>query len=296
MLRSFFAKKNFPIYSGLAIGGALAYYLNAGISTQLRADAPVAALDPNNFLPLKIASSKYLSHDTKEIVLDLPEDHNLGGKTAYMVLFKYENENGKNVIRPYTPVSTPETVGSATFVIKAYKEGKMSKHIHGLNAGDSVDVKGPIQKYPLEANQHKKIGLIGGGTGITPLYQILQRVADDPNDKTEVSLYYGSNTPDDVLIKSEIDQLVAKKPEQLKVVYFASKANKDWKGEEGFITKDYLEKNLFKPSEENVKVFVCGPPPLYEAISGNKASPSDQGVLTGALKDLGFKQEQVFKF
>ena len=50
------------------------------------------------------------------------------------------------------------------------------------------------------------------------------------------------------------------------------------------------------PSESNIKVFVCGPPGLYKAISGNKKSPSDQGELDGMLKELGYSKEQVYKF
>ncbi len=43
-------------------------------------------------------------------------------------------------------------------------------------------------------------------------------------------------------------------------------------------------------------VLVCGPPPMMNAISGNKAPDYTQGVLSGALKDLGYVEEQVFKF
>lgn len=35
---------------------------------------------------------------------------------------------------------------------------------------------------------------------------------------------------------------------------------------------------------------------MYKAISGNKKSPSDQGELSGMLKELGYKKEDVFKF
>jgi cytochrome-b5 reductase len=50
------------------------------------------------------------------------------------------------------------------------------------------------------------------------------------------------------------------------------------------------------PKEENIKVFVCGPPGLYKAISGTKTSPQDQGELTGILAKLGYTKDQVYKF
>jgi cytochrome-b5 reductase len=64
----------------------------------------------------------------------------------------------------------------------------------------------------------------------------------------------------------------------------------------GFITKELLKTVLPEPKSENVKVFVCGPPGLYKAVSGPKVSPSDQGELDGYLKDLGYSKDQVFKF
>lgn len=295
MFRSALRHQRFPLVFGAAIGSAVALTLLRSMSSSPQAEAP-GALHTDHFMPLPLRSAKFLSKDTKELVFDLPEDHTIGGKTAFMVLFKHTTDDGKDIIRPYTPISTPQTVGSATFVIKSYPNGKMTQYLHHLKDGDQIEVKGPIQKYDLQPNMHKKIGLLGGGTGITPLFQILQEIASNPKDTTKVDLFYGNNTPEDVLIKDEIDALVAKKPGQFKVTYFATKAGDDWKGETGFITKEFLEKNLFKADEDNVKVFVCGPPPLYQALSGNKKSPSDQGELTGALKDLGFKKEQVFKF
>lgn len=288
-----FKHKYASAFTGLALGAAAALYLTKS-TLPLRAEAS-GILDPEKFVSLPVQSTKFISHDTKEIIFNLPEDHTLGGKTAFMVLFKHMVD-GKPVIRPYTPVSTPDTEGHATFVIKAYPTGKMSQHLHSLNVGDSADVKGPITKYPLAPNQHKQIALLGGGSGITPLYQVLQDVANDPKDTTKVSLYFANRTPDDILLRKDIDRLVAKKPDQLSVTYFVDEADEDWKGETGYISKEFLKKNLFKATDENVKVFVCGPPPMYKALSGGKKSPSDQGELEGALKDLGFTKEQVFKF
>lgn len=40
----------------------------------------------------------------------------------------------------------------------------------------------------------------------------------------------------------------------------------------------------------------AGPPPMMNAISGDKAKDKSQGELTGILKQLGYTPEQVFKF
>ncbi|GMM51909.1 cytochrome-b5 reductase [Starmerella bacillaris] len=295
MIHSILKRRNIPLYAGLALGAVSAYYATRRSFVQIHSESP-SAINPQSFTDLPIKETKFVSHNVKEITLELPADNTLGGKVAYMVLFKHIGENGKPIIRPYTPISEPNALGEAVFTVKAYPEGKMSPYLHSLKVGDKISVKGPIQKYNLEQNQHKKIALLGGGTGITPLFQILEKVANDPNDKTNVQLFFANNTPEDVILKKEIDALVAKKPEQLGVTYFVAKPDDSWKGETGFITKEYLGSHLFKPTEENVKVFVCGPPAFYKAISGDKVSPSDQGELVGALKDLSFTKDHVFKF
>lgn len=53
---------------------------------------------------------------------------------------------------------------------------------------------------------------------------------------------------------------------------------------------------LPEPKHDNMKIFVCGPPGMYKAISGAKNSPFDQGELTGVLKEMGYSKDQVYKF
>ena len=65
-------------------------------------------------------------------------------------------------------------------------------------------------------------------------------------------------------------------------------------GEKGFITASMITK-AFPRGDDKVMAFVCGPPGQVKAIAGPKDGPR-QGELTGALKDLGFVQEEVFKF
>lgn len=54
--------------------------------------------------------------------------------------------NGKAAIRPYTPISKHDTIGEMHLLIKSYKDGVISKHIHSLKPGDELAIKGPIPK------------------------------------------------------------------------------------------------------------------------------------------------------
>ena len=40
-----------------------------------------------------------------------------------------------------------------------------------------------------------RIGMIAAGSGITPMFQLIQTVADSPADSTALSLIYSNRTP-----------------------------------------------------------------------------------------------------
>jgi NAD(P)H-flavin reductase len=43
--------------------------------------------------------------------------------------------------------------GDVTFIIKRYKDGPMSEHMHNMEVGQRLDIKGPIPKYQWTANK-----------------------------------------------------------------------------------------------------------------------------------------------
>lgn len=61
-------------------------------------------------------------------------------------------------------------------VVKSYPAGKMSKHMAEMKVGDSLEMKGPIPKIPYKANMKNSIGMVAGGTGITPMLQVRRLV------------------------------------------------------------------------------------------------------------------------
>jgi cytochrome-b5 reductase len=194
-----------------------------------------------------------------------------GMPTTSFVLTRLAQDGKDAVVRPYTPTNTDDAKGYFDLLVKKYDAGAMSAHIHSLKPGDTLDVKGPIVKYPLAPNQHQKIAMIAGGTGITPMLQILNKLLGSPEDKTQLTLIFGNVSEKDILLQKELDQLAQKHGNRLKVHYVVDKATdaKAWTargGSVGYINKDLLNKLLPKPSEGNVKVFVCGPRTLHASL------------------------------
>jgi len=79
---------------------------------------------------------------------------------------------GKEVARPYTPISGDEKPGAMDLVVKVYDQGKVSKAFGNMQVGDSMAMKGPFKKFEYKPNEKKEIGMIAGGSGITPMYQV----------------------------------------------------------------------------------------------------------------------------
>lgn len=94
------------------------------------------------------------------------------------------------------------------------KGGKMSQLLDSLEIGDTIDIKGPVGEIAyLEPGQFlikgkprnaSKLAMLAGGTGITPMYQVLKAILTDPDDHTECSLVYANQTEEDILLRDEV--------------------------------------------------------------------------------------------
>lgn len=207
-------------------------------------------------------------------------------------------------MRAYTPSSSTDTLGHFDLVIKVYRRndhpkfpdgGKMSQFLDTLAIGDPIEVKGPVGhvhylgrgRYTLDGEAQrpvKQLNLIAGGTGITPCWQVLQAILKDPEDTTQVALLYANQTPDDILLKAELDAAAAEHS-NFKVWYTVDRAEgyPDWPFSQGFINKAMLAEQLL-PAGEDAVCCMCGPPGLIAF------------ACVPNLKELGFDEAQMIKF
>ncbi|KAK4420252.1 NADH-cytochrome reductase-like protein [Sesamum alatum] len=284
-------------------GGASTYYIfsspNLVYLDQPNDGAPKVALNPDKWIGFKLQDKVQASHNSQLFRFTFDPSVKLGLDVASCIITRApmgQNAEGntKYVIRPYTPISDPDAKGYFDLLIKVYPEGKMSQHFASLKPGDVVEVKGPIEKLRYSPNMKKHIGMIAGGSGITPMLQIIDAILKNPDDNTQVSLLYANVSPDDILLKKKLDVLAASNP-NLKIFYTVDNPTKDWLGGKGYISKDMVVKGLPSPSDDTF-ILVCGPPGMMKHISGDKAKDRSQGQLTGILKELGYTEDMVYKF
>lgn len=148
----------------------------------------------------------------------------------------------KEVVRSYTPISSDEDRGHVDLLIKSYPTGNISKHVAGLAIGDKIKVKGPKGAMVYTPNMVRHFGMIAGGTGITPMLQIIKAInrGRAAGDRTEVDLIFANVNPEDILLKDDLDALAAKDP-GFRVHYVLNNPPDGWTGGVGFVTADMIK-------------------------------------------------------
>merc|ERR1712023_557432 len=112
----------------------------------------------------------------------------------------------------------------------------------------------------------KAIGMIAGGTGITPMLQIINEILRDPGDKTDIYLLFANKSEDDILVREELEDAQKKAKEagkKFNLWYTLDKAPKGWKYSEGFVTEKMIKEQMPSPGDNPVMMF-CGPPNMLK--------------------------------
>ncbi|KAK6394260.1 hypothetical protein LTR95_019578, partial [Oleoguttula sp. CCFEE 5521] len=126
------------------------------------------------------------------------------------------------VFRPYTPISSPDDLGTLQLLVKKYPSGRASGYLHSLNPGDKLTVRGPLPGYAYKPSltQDRSVVLIAGGAGITPIYGLARAIlTENAGDRTKVQLLWGVNGSRDIVLQNELEDLERRFPERLSVLY-----------------------------------------------------------------------------
>eukprot|EP00056_Hartaetosiga_gracilis_P019082 m.831 g.831 ORF g.831 m.831 type:complete len:275 (-) comp736_c0_seq1:245-1069(-) len=236
-----------------------------------------------NEIDFELCSVKKVSHDTSIFRFNLQSPEHVLGLPTGQHLNLIANIDGKKVRRAYTPITSNDEVGYFDLLIKIYranvhpkfpKGGKMTQYVEAMNIGDKIKVRGPVGhitykgngtlmlkdkagKKPSRSVHVKKIGMIAGGSGITPMYQILKEILKR-KETVEVFLLFANQTESDILLRDELEEL-SELP-NVHVWYTLDRPEEGWKYSSGFVTEEMLRDHM--PSPENSHILICGPPPM----------------------------------
>lgn len=224
---------------------------------------------------IKLSEARNVSWDTRIFVFDLEhEKQSLGLPIGQHLMIKVLDPATKEVIiRSYTPISNTSMEGKMELLVKIYFQsdtipgGKMTMVLNQLSLGAEIDCKGPTGRFEYLGNgrvlisgKERKVRsfkMICGGTGITPIFQVLRAVMQDPQDPTTCVVLDGNRLEEDILCRAELDAYVAAESRKCTLVHTLTKGSEDWKGRRGRISKELLQE--YAPPEDDNMALLCGP-------------------------------------
>lgn len=222
-------------------------------------------LEPKNYKNLPLVQKDQLSPNVYRFVFQLPGPQDVIGLPIGQHVAIKAMVNGTDVSRSYTPTSNNLDRGRLELVIKCYPDGLLTgQYLANLEVGDKVQFRGPKGGMKYHNRLCKKIGMVAGGTGITPMYQLIRAICEDDRDTTEISLIYANRTEEDILLRKELEAFARNYPKNFKLWYMLDQPPENWTYGKGFVTPAVMDERLPGPAPDT-KIMLCGPPGMVNA-------------------------------
>lgn len=248
-------------------------------------------LDPSTYHALPLTEKELIAPNVYRLVFALPLPTTVLGLPIGQHLSIKADVGGKSVNRSYTPISNNSDLGTLELVIKCYPDGQLTGgYLANVEIGEEVLFRGPKGAMRYQRGLCKRIGMLAGGTGITPMFQVIRAICEDDRDLTEVSLIYANRSEEDILLRKELESFARRYPENFKLYYLLDNAPAGWKYGTGYVTQELMAEK-FPAAGPDSKVMLCGPPGMV-------------GAAKKSLVSLGFEKpgasakmtDQVFCF
>ncbi|WP_226344342.1 benzoate 1,2-dioxygenase electron transfer component BenC [Agilicoccus flavus] len=184
---------------------------------------------------------------------------------------------GTDETRSYSFSNAPDDE-ALTFLIKVTPGGAMSTYLQERAAvGDEVTFTGPNGSFFLRESPRPLV-LLAGGTGLAPILAILRRLVAEGSERS-IRLVYGATTDDDVI---ELDTLAGLAEQLPNMTWDYCVADKNTTAtNQGYVTALFTDEHLHAG---DAAVYLCGPPPMVEAVRSHLAS--------GDVEPAGFYYEK----
>ncbi|TWC18561.1 hypothetical protein FBY06_1148 [Pseudomonas sp. SJZ085] len=171
-------------------------------------------------------------------------------------------------IRTYSVSSSP----SDEFLrISVKRDGSVSSHLHDrIQVGDQIEARAPQGDFTVQASERRPLVLLAAGVGITPLLSMLREVVYQGkriNRMRPTWLIQSSRSVADLAFRDEIDELVARAGDKIKVLRVISQPPIDGSADRydraGRIDVELL-KTLLPLNDYDY--YLCGPGSFTQAL------------------------------
>ncbi|MCI4358298.1 MAG: FAD-dependent oxidoreductase [Thermoplasmata archaeon] len=163
--------------------------------------------------------------------------------------------------RLFTISSSPTETGSLTISTKM-SGSPFKQRLRTLRAGELVDITAPDGDFVLEPG--RPAVMLAGGVGITPFRSML-RYATDARIEKPLILIYSNRTPEDIVFRKELDELV-RRNHSIQIIHTITRpaeSKEAWKGHVGHVDGELLRTAI--RGVRHPLFYLAGPPGLVQA-------------------------------
>ena len=151
--------------------------------------------------------------------------------------------------RPISIHNMDKNSGKLEFIFQV--KGKGTQILSKKEIGNLIDIIGPLGKGTFKYDKYEKIGIIGGGIGVFPLYELAKEAKNDGKD---VNIYLGFRNKDLVCLEKEFNDVSSS---------LTLTTDDGSYSQKGFAI-DFLKQDI-----EDGKIdciYACGPLPMLKAV------------------------------
>jgi CDP-4-dehydro-6-deoxyglucose reductase len=195
-----------------------------------------------------------LTHDVREIDLDLADPTTLAFRAGQFVSFQLRPPGGRfPVTRPYSIASPPGDGRRLTLLFNRVPGGPGSGFLFGLARGDEVTCTGPAGLFVLQDDPTRDVLFVATGTGIAPIRSMLLDLLDR-DDPRAATLFWGVRSERDLYYQDQLAALAAAHPRFAYAMTLSRPAGA-WPGTRGRVTQ-LVESGV--ASVHRLAAYVCG--------------------------------------
>lgn len=174
---------------------------------------------------------------------------------------------GAGVTRSYSMASTPAHPDTLQFVIRKYPQGAFSSLVDtALQPGTPLQVKGPFGSCFRREQRSGPMLLVGGGSGMSPLWSILHDHLRS-GEQRPIRFFYGARARRDLFFLDELAAIAQRLPDfQFVPVLSQAEPGDAWSGETGFVHEALERVVRAQRLAGEIDAYTCGPPPMIDAV------------------------------
>jgi len=219
-------------------------------------------------MKLKLADKRLEAKGTKSFFWESEKPLNyLPGQYFYFTIPKLNYPDPRGATRHFTLSSSPTEPPLIRNTTRIREESGYKKTLDELEIGTTIEGEGPNGTFVLDEAEKGPHVLLAGGIGITPFRSII-KYSLDKSLVASIILIYSCSVPEEIIFRKELEGY-ADLTQNLKLYLTVSQPGKTkngWTGLTGRIDEGMIKKLIPDYSSLNPTFWLCGPPPMVEAM------------------------------